>query len=345
MTPLFLLFLVCVQGVQIKNVGENISSEMSSCEGRPESHICDPGHTLAAATYERQSASLRQLTNHMQICTGLSFEVYVALLNEPADTLRATAVRLGKNWRILDSPCKNGLIAVYSTRDKLMALVADPTVEKLLTQHIGRLEWSEPDEVIPTIISNLSLGLIGFDADASKVGREAALVVLCIIVLGLFVSLSILVSCGIYDMAARWRHLANFHACHKKLRRVHEELVNVNHDLTLCPYCVNDVQSQPSPTVVVFLCGHRFHMQCANRWFLEKPEATGKCPICAGFGTCDKEMSPSADAAKTFILKSLRKQYPGIISKDQVEHWASCHTETWLTELTRPRFKSIFYRK
>lgn len=167
-----------------------------------------------------------------------------------------------------------------------------------------------------------------------------------------------LLVCCIYDAAAHWCHRAHFHSCQKKVRRVHEGLLNKKGELPLCPYCIEFIPNQSSPSKVVFLCGHRFHTDCANRWFQEHPEEAGRCPICeaasppstedgaAGGDRTGAEAAASNsdtcnDEAQIFILKSLHRRYPEFVPESCVQRWASCHTEIWLSELTCPRYNSI----
>mmetsp|Transcript_55350 Transcript_55350/g.113004 ORF Transcript_55350/g.113004 Transcript_55350/m.113004 type:complete len:272 (-) Transcript_55350:146-961(-) len=182
----------------------------------------------------------------------------------------------------------------------------------------------------------------------------------------------LLVYC-VFDAALHWCHRAHFHSCQKKVQQVHEVFLKRKGELPLCPYCIESISSQSSPHKVVFLCGHRFHTDCANKWFQSHPRESGRCPICevASDGQVtaategkevdkEKEQAPevavdskrvafsgntSTDEAQSFILDSLHRRYPDIITKACVERWASCHTEIWLQELARPRYNSILQTK
>merc|ERR1719468_154172 len=157
--------------------------------------------------------------------------------------------------------------------------------------------------------------------------------------------------CCLWDAIAQWRHWARFRACERKLRRANDAFSNRRGDLLLCPHCVEPISSQPSPSKVVFLCGHRFHTSCCNAWFSESPGCTGRCPICefdaetaAPGGEADAD--PHAikdgcnDGAQSFVLRSLHRQFPDIIPEACVQRWRSCHTQIWLSELTCPKFNS-----
>jgi hypothetical protein len=191
-----------------------------------------------------------------------------------------------------------------------------------------------------------------------------------------------------YDTASYWYHKVHFHSCLRKVERVHGAFSRRKGELPLCPYCVEIIADQASPQKVVFLCGHRFHMDCANRWFLENPgKKAGRCPICSegplGFpdvqapaddtgedggvedlenehvlARADADPLPRvsevdssdgvpaldlndsvSDEAQGFILNSLHRRYPEIISAACVKRWLSCNTELWLSELKCPRWQ------
>merc|ERR1712008_575276 len=72
---------------------------------------------------------------------------------------------------------------------------------------------------------------------------------------------------------------AHYYSCQQKVRRVHETFHKQKGDQLLCPYCIEYI----CPTArgsgpVVFLCGHRFHTDCANKWFLKHPERLAAAP-------------------------------------------------------------------
>jgi len=183
-----------------------------------------------------------------------------------------------------------------------------------------------------------------------------------------------LLVCCIYDTAAQWRHRAHFNACRCKLQCVHEVLQQPTGEVHLCPICVDFLPNKgtgPSPQQVVFLCGHKFHTECANRWFLMQEEhAPGRCPVCdlahcysgaaenwgtnsSGDGNLGQveEMGAAcravntANEVKSFLLRSLASQYPSIVTPQHVKRWMSCNTELWLAELTNPKFQSIWSKE
>lgn len=172
---------------------------------------------------------------------------------------------------------------------------------------------------------------------------------------------TLLMACCIWDAMAHWRHWAHFRACERKVRRANEVLSKRKGELPLCPFCVEPISGQPSPSKVVFLCGHRFHTDCCNEWFLESPAAAGRCPICEDGAPVQRQSKDGAagspvaedgdsandgcnDEAQSFILLSLHKQFPEIISEACVKRWSSCHTQIWLSELNCPRYNSILHK-
>jgi len=181
----------------------------------------------------------------------------------------------------------------------------------------------------------------------------------------------LLAACLLIDIIMRWRHAAIFWSCQRQVQRVQQALMKGKDDLSLCPYCVHSTGNTSPQNRVKFLCGHSYHLKCINKWFKECPNATECCPVCAaaqdksdqmqcfecgtcqpGAGKCEGDTGSTGDdsqmpdlpcdEAQIFILKSLRRSYPKIISEESVERWSTCNTELWLTELTCPKYNSIF---
>lgn len=151
---------------------------------------------------------------------------------------------------------------------------------------------------------------------------------------------AVFVLCCLCDAAARWLHRARFYSCVSKVRQVHEVFRKRKGEQLLCPYCVEPISTRSmSSGPVVFLCGHRFHTDCANRWFLENPGKSGRCPTCEGPEISSRTKCESL----AFILSSLRRKYPDIITDANLKRWASCHTEIWLSELQCPKYRSMFW--
>lgn len=182
------------------------------------------------------------------------------------------------------------------------------------------------------------------------VAETGATLLICAIGACLTLATSLLLVFCMYDAAANWLHRSQFHACKRKVERVNEVFQSKNKN-ELCPCCVEYIVTQNPAAKVVFLCGHRFHMSCTNAWFHENNCAPGRCPVCTqASGEVKSAMcppvasceDPSRDEAQLFILGRLHRKYPEIIDEACMKRWPSCHTEIWLSELSCPRYNSIF---
>jgi len=260
-----------------------------------------------------------------------------------------------------------------------IGLLAGALSLALQPAHASRMHFGAP--------AALRLGQSAL-ADREKLLERGATVVLWIVACCLGAAAVVLAICCMYDIASYWYHKVHFHSCRRKVERVHGVFSRRKGELPLCPYCVEIIADQASPQKVVFLCGHRFHMDCANRWFLENPgKKAGRCPICSegplGFPDLQAAVSTSScpsplgagaptatvsvdakeccqdcrevdssdgvlapvlhdsvsDEAQGFILNSLHRRYPEIISGACVKRWLSCNTELWLSELSCPRWQ------
>lgn len=121
--------------------------------------------------------------------------------------------------------------------------------------------------------------------EAQELASLGATALLCGIACCIGLAAASLMACCIYDAVAHWCHRSHFTSCQQKVQRVHAAFLKRTGELPLCPCCVEFISNSPSPSKVVFLCGHRFHMDCANKWFCEYPEKAGRCPICEGSPT------------------------------------------------------------
>jgi len=271
-----------------------------------------------------------------------------------------------------------------------IGLIAGALSLALQPAHASRMHFKAP--------AVLRLGQSAL-ADREKLLERGATAILWIVACCVGAAAVALAICCMYDTASYWYHKVHFHSCKRKVERVHGVFSRRRGELPLCPYCVEVIADQASPQKVVFLCGHRFHMDCANRWFLENPgKKAGRCPICSeagsqdGLGQADapicsvlaraadsalpcapplgawtpsaavsvdaeeccrdcREADPSdgvpapvlsdsvSDEAQGFILNSLHRRYPEIISVACVKRWLSCNTELWLSELSCPRWQ------
>lgn len=343
-----------------------LAEALDHCSARPSSHVCDPGQLLTPTSLAEVRLKLQHLSTPERVlvaeaspgqkaaqpnCPQLGYEVYIALLNVPAESVRASAAALGRSWGVIGGECSNGVIAVYSTPDKVLAVAADrqleervlpPQLEGLVERSSLGLQQSSPEEVVSTLVTKLELVLHGeIRIVHPTLMQFSAEFLLYSVTSCVALAASALIVCCFYDVASRWRHRARFHGCVRKVKRVHEVLLSRHGELPICPHCVEFVSSEPSAQVVVFLCGHRFHLDCVDR-------KTGACPICEprkpaeDIGDDTRNSLCTQDEAKPFFLRSLSRQYPEIIDKDCVQRWRDCHTEIWLSELNCPRYASIF---
>jgi hypothetical protein len=348
----------------------------TECGTKAGSHICDPESILSSSVLDAQDATLQRFETSMksEYCPSQGFRVYTGIAHNIANTdgLRKAAIDLGRKWGVLGTPCGNGIVALCSLQDggNLVIEVDDKLKEHMfpakLVEHLERtplgvLELRSPDDVIMSLVSELDLVLDGSFNSRQRVnfiGDPMVFFYAPVGFLGLIFALLML--CFVYDMFSHWRHRAHFMSCRDKLKRVHE-VFQKPHDgeLPLCPVCVHSVTNAPSSRVVVFLCGHRFHTDCSNRWFREHQGTSGRCPICElpHSYSCDhpkdnslfcesKSLASSpvnvVDEVKHFFLSSIQHQYPEIIPESAVERWGSCHTEIWLSELRCPRYQTLF---
>mmetsp|Transcript_112011 Transcript_112011/g.157019 ORF Transcript_112011/g.157019 Transcript_112011/m.157019 type:complete len:218 (-) Transcript_112011:55-708(-) len=181
-------------------------------------------------------------------------------------------------------------------------------------------------------------------APSSKVdlGEEGRAVVMAMLLCSagfLSVTLFILVACCLLDTALSWKHRATYYACRQKVQQVQEALMKGKEDLSLCPCCVETTQYTQPQKKVKFICGHGYHLHCVNRWFQEHPNSVGSCPVCEG-ETAGGDTP--RDEAQTFILHSLHRRFPTIITKECMDSWEGCNAELWLTVLKCPRYSSLF---
>jgi hypothetical protein len=273
---------------------EIIPDILAPCNERPGSHICDPEHLLSGNAFDQQSEALRRFAEVKKVsqCPGMGYEVYVALLSVPPEEAHAAARELGRRWGVLGGTEACGAVVVYAARERVLAVAPDRGLqEAVLTSKVAKsierspFDSSEPasaDAVVASLVGQLTGVLDASDSKKYVLVQQGAAIVLYGIssIIGL-IATGLLVFC-LYDIMAHWFHAMRFHSCQNKVRRVHEAFLSLQGELSLCPYCVSSVSNQPNSSHVVFLCGHRFHMECANKWFAEEPHHSGRCAICAG---------------------------------------------------------------
>lgn len=160
----------------------------------------------------------------------------------------------------------------------------------------------------------------------------------------------------VYDLFLHWRHRAYFRCCQKQVQSLSKVFERPNHEMPLCAICIEKLPSELSSRTetVVFLCGHRFHTECANSWHSSKLLSACMCPICDGCDNCESDnlvgkdydveanSTSSSDEARVFFIRSLSKRFPEFITQECVRRWSKCHTELWLSELRCPPYLSIF---
>lgn len=178
------------------------------------------------------------------------------------------------------------------------------------------------------------------------------------LIIGAFLSWCVLVVlflCCVYDSVKRWRQQAKFALCCKQVRRIQDMLNAPNSDVVQCPICIENVLPAPSSEAVVFLCGHRFHLKCANEWQKARAHHGGRCPICNSnqdmserpedsqhCNELDGASGGSNGLATMFYLHSLSRLFPEFIHENCVRRWSNLHSNVWLSELECPRYRSMF---
>jgi len=219
----------------------------------------------------------------------------------------------------------------------------------------------------------------GEEQTSERQGSMSSLLVALSFSVGL--ASALLLTCATYDGFARRRHTARFLACRTNVQRVQQVLLKGEGEVPLCPFCLDYIHNTWLKSKVVFICGHSFHLDCANKCL----SSAGTCPLCAEASAGptagaetedapertpetskdpeDKEeeeddseskvgslggngvaATPAASAVevRSFMLSSLRRKHADIISQACVERWASCHIETWLSDFARPPYASVF---
>jgi len=336
--------------------GSTISfpAAMNQCLKRPKSHICDPNHVLSTFVTDRQSAALSSLaaTDGSLVCPNGGYEVYIALLAVPAKGLHAVATELGHRWGVLGGRCRNGVVALLSTSSQSVAIAAGSglQVEGRVVKAAVDMPWTSADKVVTSLVLELSATLEGSKTARpqlySKLSWYTNLALLCTFTGCLALGFLLLVVCLLYDTVRAMRHRARYRSCHSKVMRVHNAFQE-HREERLCPCCLDPVTIDPQVDVVTFLCGHRFHLACANEW-LKRHHGFGKvCLICHGPWSLPDNMKAenAINDGKLFHLQRLHEMFPDIIDTPALERWCSCHTEIWLSEIQCPRYSSIFARR
>eukprot|EP00397_Hematodinium_sp_SG-2012_P047846 GEMP01054569.1.p1 GENE.GEMP01054569.1~~GEMP01054569.1.p1 ORF type:complete len:288 (+),score=42.48 GEMP01054569.1:451-1314(+) len=261
-----------------------------------------------------------------------------------------------------------------------------------------------PEETLRTLLKNLGQLFTGSLKLESQ--RESRSRIFMCLTFGFFVvSLVFVIMFAVvsaYDAVGKWMHRARFHYCKAKIQRIHDVCLKPTGDMPLCLICMDFLPSQPWKAVV-FLCGHRYHLGCANSLLVTLVDSQNeRCPACnyrsitenrlgdleGTVEECDIAVKRGSDTASTmedseagvkflsdmedtvedgevdgtpkasdeslvespvdddsgngeskeFMLRSLRSMFPDIVSIAQVIRWRSCHTESWLDELSCPPY-------
>mmetsp|Transcript_22127 Transcript_22127/g.61893 ORF Transcript_22127/g.61893 Transcript_22127/m.61893 type:complete len:372 (-) Transcript_22127:65-1180(-) len=123
----------------------------------------------------------------------------------------------------------------------------------------------------------------GSDGVGEVRGEERALLWVLVRFFAFFVGVAngLLAVLAAYDFFARWRHYARFQSCRTDVQRAQSVLMKGEGDEPLCPYCLEFVRNHWLKSKVVFICGHSFHLDCANKCFVQDDRKAGACPLCA----------------------------------------------------------------
>lgn len=341
------------------------ASEVSSSLWRGSMRPSRVRNTLAAT----EGTSDRTETNTGTSCEDQGFQVSVAVVDEIdrdylslyyglEEAAREFGWALGERWKVLNSPCRNGIIVLYVVSDQYMVILPDTgrassILPEELSRHVAygavKAIHAYPDEILSRALANLKAVFEG-SYDSHQLEYDRTLIFLYVLS-GCFGLVCVLLSvCGLYDVVSRWRHMSRYRACREKIQRVHENFQQGTQELAMCPICVGPLpqasENSKSGNDISFLCGHRFHEDCCQSWSHRFRDSSGRCPVCnVPHSSTTVQQSDEECEVKKFVLRSLRDQYPEIISEHHLERWASCHTEIWLAELAVPLYVSIWHQK
>jgi hypothetical protein len=264
----------------------------------------------------------------------------------------AFATHLARSWGVFGKE-SSGIFILYSVTDDYIDIRTDERIhiDHDVLRHLARSALRSADDpsfVLENLVRSVLELMEGQSAAESllTVDRSSLLFYLLTSTLGLVAI--ILVACVAYDVFAQWRHQARFRLCKSKVEKVHEAF-GQHEGVQLCPICIEGlpVNEKACAHAVTFLCGHRFHTDCANSWFMFN-DAPGRCPICElphSYSVAKREEESEqsvSDEIKAFFLTSLRSRFPDIVSEDHLASWKDCHTEIWLAELRPSRYQSIW---
>eukprot|EP00746_Dinoflagellata_sp_MGD_P004475 gnl/MRDRNA2_/MRDRNA2_108645_c0_seq1.p1 gnl/MRDRNA2_/MRDRNA2_108645_c0~~gnl/MRDRNA2_/MRDRNA2_108645_c0_seq1.p1 ORF type:complete len:448 (+),score=65.50 gnl/MRDRNA2_/MRDRNA2_108645_c0_seq1:151-1494(+) len=302
-------------------------------------------------------------------CSAEGFRVFVAVVDEIdrdylgqyyglEEAAREFGWALGERWKVLKTPCRNGIIVLFVVSDQYMVILPDAgraseALPDELSRHVAygavKALHVYPDEILSHALANLKAILQG-SYDSHRLEYDRTMIFLYVLS-GCFGLVCVLLTvCGFYDGFSRWRHLSRYRTCREKIERAHQNFQQGVQELSMCPICIGSFpkgsENFKSGTHISFICGHRFHSDCCESWSHRFPRSAGRCPVC-DVPQSSAATNPNDDECevKKFVLRSLRDQYPEIISEHHLERWASCNTEIWLAELAVPQYLSIWHHK
>lgn len=369
----------------------DIRNSGALCGHDPAKRICDPDDLLSFAAMQATGTELSLLAGGQGglpegpsegHCPTTGYQVYaavlrsldaryVALFASTEEALNSFARDVGRRSKVLDGACGNSVVLAYGAEDGVIGLAGGPGVPPGIEVRGLSADDSVDDaleDAAHQVVTALGGGQPGSVRDLTyyRLGTEVDRARICLSVVAGVLGLAwvLLSICCVYDTLAHWRHRARFGSCLQKIRRVHDILMEASGDLPLCPMCIDwmpkcDDAQVYNRRLIVFLCGHRFHADCANFFFDDHPSKMGRCPICdlPHSLTCQDNVHlgeacvheteacramNSIDEVKAFFLASLHTQFPDIVKEADVIRWRSCHTEIWLSELSCPWYYSIF---
>jgi len=328
------------------------------------SHICDPELLLDPKVLDGLDAQIAKSVVPVEIAVfgEVSSSVFGSAWNLD-EGFHAFASHLAQDWGVFGKG-GSGIFILYSVSDDYIDIRTDEKIhiDHGLLRHLARAALRSADDP-SLVLQNLVRSVLELWSDESMaeslltVDRSRLLFYLLTCSLGVVAIL--LVACFAYDIFSQWRHQARFRLCKNKVEKVHDAFGQRHAEcVQLCPICIEQLPAcdtnKACAHAVTFLCGHRFHTDCANSWFMFN-DAPGRCPICELPHTYSSQapaegeglesqsgVSQATDEIKAFFLTSLRARFPDIVSEENVGSWRDCHTEIWLSELRPRTYQSIW---
>lgn len=311
-------------------------------DGRP-SHICDPEGLLPAELLDAEDVQLATLKTAIThgwpappSCEKDGWQLYVAVVNQLdrrylrhaslEDSARAFLLDIGREWNVLDTSCRNGIMMLYAVKDEYATVLTDdgPAATLLpgdLTRHVVHnsmrsfLRAPSKEAVFVNLIGNIEGILEGYD-DARALNWRRSLAFVAVLCSCFGLTLVGLASCLVYDAYGQSRHSHRIELCKRTISRTNTLLLN--------PQQGPLAESCP-------ICGGRGR----RSW--------RKCFVCAPPGQAPG-VRPARVPLETSkrVLERLCDQFPDVIDKREVERWAYMGLEDWAGELGNPPYRSVF---